>query len=460
MLRRCSSSGDLNTPLESELSSGVCSLTASPALHCKTARAGAALFAARSALAHANAMELLRSSSDFADRHGMHPKALSAARAMAVEAQQQASAAGSSGRSSLEGSAYNTSMDGSMLSEGSHFDADGRCYSPGAIPGHGGAGLNASSLRSMCTDLHDMGTLLGAPSDSHAGDSDEDSEGELPESGAVIATSAGGGFMSERQAAVELFFRLNHARQTVDFVKRQAALSVPLRRAKLGVWEALNLLGTLREYETALLEEEGLDPTLALPEHAAATAEACRAAFPDLDWLHLVGLLHSLGKLLAHKRFGGEPQWAVCGESFPVGCRFSPEVVCAQFFSVNPDRRRRLYSSATGMYRPGCGLAGIYMSWSAAEYLYMVLLLNRTRLPPEALFILRHQKFAAAERGAYDELMSPSDRALLPWLPRFRELSRYKSRPAPPGGHLSDPAFQEYYGGLIAKYIPGGLLRF
>ncbi len=68
------------------------------------------------------------------------------------------------------------------------------------------------------------------------------------------------------------------------------------------MWDALDLLGTLREYETALLDEEGLDPTLALPEHAACTAEACRAAFPDLDWLHLVGLLHSLGKLLAHKR--------------------------------------------------------------------------------------------------------------------------------------------------------------
>ena len=89
-----------------------------------------------------------------------------------------------------------------------------------------------------------------------------------------------------------------------------------------------------------------------------------------------------------------------------------------------------------------------------------VLLLNRTRLPPEALFIVRHQKFAAAERGAYDELLSPSDRALLPWLPRFRELARYKRRPAPPGGHLADPGFREYYGRLIAKYIPGGVLRF
>jgi inositol oxygenase len=89
-----------------------------------------------------------------------------------------------------------------------------------------------------------------------------------------------------------------------------------------------------------------------------------------------------------------------------------------------------------------------------------VLLLNRTRLPPEALFILRHQKFGAAGRGAYRELLSPADRALLPWLPRFRELSRYRRRPAPPGGHLGSAAFREYYGGLIAKYIPGGALRF
>ena len=82
---------------------------------------------------------------------------------------------------------------------------------------------------------------------------------------------------------------------------------------------------------------------------------------------------------------GALPQWAISGEGFPVGCRFAPSIVCSQFFSVNPDRRRRLYTSATGMYHAGCGLKAVYMSWSAAEYLYMVLVLNKTRLPPEAL---------------------------------------------------------------------------
>jgi hypothetical protein len=31
------------------------------------------------------------------------------------------------------------------------------------------------------------------------------------------------------------------------------------------------------------------------------------------------------------------------------------------------------------------------MSWSAAEYLYLMLLLNETSLPPEALFLVRER---------------------------------------------------------------------
>lgn len=27
----------------------------------------------------------------------------------------------------------------------------------------------------------------------------------------------------------------------------------------------------------------------------------CRLAYPEEDWLHLVGLIHDLGKLLAHR---------------------------------------------------------------------------------------------------------------------------------------------------------------
>ena len=89
------------------------------------------------------------------------------------------------------------------------------------------------------------------------------------------------------------------------------------------------------------------------------------------------------------RRFGAEPQWAIVGETFPVGCRFHPAIRHSQFFSANPDRRKRLYSSPTGVYREGCGLGGVLMSWGAGEYLHLVLRLNRVALPAEALFCLR-----------------------------------------------------------------------
>ena len=77
-----------------------------------------------------------------------------------------------------------------------------------------------------------------------------------------------------------------------------------------------------------------------------------------------MGLLHGLGKLLAHPAWGTEPQWAVCGESFPVGCAHSPLIACPQGFSVNPDRRRRLYNTPVGMYKK-CAVS-IYVSILAA----------------------------------------------------------------------------------------------
>lgn len=52
----------------------------------------------------------------------------------------------------------------------------------------------------------------------------------------------------------------------------------------------------------------------------------------------------------------------------------------------------------TGVYQPRCGLRNVFMSWGAQEYLYLVLVLNNTALPPEALFMLRFAKFQALVR--------------------------------------------------------------
>jgi len=77
----------------------------------------------------------------------------------------------------------------------------------------------------------------------------------------------------------------------------------------------------------------------------------------------LVGLLHGLGKLLAHPMWGNQPQWAVAGESFPVGCKFAPQISASEFFSANPDRygRRGQHSAgpALGQDAVACMLASV-----------------------------------------------------------------------------------------------------
>lgn len=78
----------------------------------------------------------------------------------------------------------------------------------------------------------------------------------------------------------------------------QAQLFSSLDKAELGVWEAVQLLGELPSFDSGFEQQSGLD----LRQQAFRTAEACRLAHPSEDWLHLVGLLHPLGHLLAHPR--------------------------------------------------------------------------------------------------------------------------------------------------------------
>ena len=68
--------------------------------------------------------------------------------------------------------------------------------------------------------------------------------------------------------------------------------------------------------------------------HCFQTAERIRAVHPDKDWLQLTGLIHDIGKVVA---LWGEPQYAVVGDTFPVGCAFSKKCVLYELFDENPD---------------------------------------------------------------------------------------------------------------------------
>ena len=236
------------------------------------------------------------------------------------------------------------------------------------------------------------------------------------------------------------FYRLNHHRQTVAFVQQKRAQYLPREQRRMGIWEAMEFLNTL-------VDDSDPDTELTQIEHLLQTAEAIRAdGHPP--WFVLTGLIHDLGKVLC---LFGEPQWAVVGDTFPVGCRFSERIVFHEFFRDNPDSNDARYASEFGIYSAGCGLDQVLMSWGHDEYLYHVV---KDHLPDEALAMIRYHSFYAAHReGEYDHLMNDNDRQLFRWVRRFNPYDLYTKRDQRPDLVALTP----YYRELIDHYFPSEL---
>lgn len=233
------------------------------------------------------------------------------------------------------------------------------------------------------------------------------------------------------------FYRVNHAFQTVDFVLRKEQEYLPLRRQKMGIWDAIRIFDTL-------VDES--DPDLSLPQryHLFQTAEALRRdGHPR--WLILTGFIHDLGKLLTAY---GEPQWAVVGDTFPVGCAYSDKNVFAKYFENNPDCQDPLYQTRLGIYSEGCGLDNVHMSWGHDEYLYQVV---KNYLPIEAQYIIRYHSFYPAHlHGAYSYLMNEQDKKMMGWLELFRNYDLYSKNEE----KLDLDALMPYYEDLVAEFFP------
>jgi inositol oxygenase len=239
---------------------------------------------------------------------------------------------------------------------------------------------------------------------------------------------------------VREFYRLNHTYQTYDFVMAKEKEFLPLNRKQMTVWEALQFLNTL-------VDDSDPDIDLSQLDHLLQTSEAIRAdGHPD--WFVLTGLVHDLGKVLC---LFGEPQWAVVGDTFPVGCKYSTKIVYPEFFQQNPDHQDNTYQTALGVYEKGCGLRNVHMSWGHDEYLYHV---TKDYLPEEALYMIRYHSFYAAHReGEYDHLMDDHDRQMFEWVKKFNPYDLYSKTEVQPKWEELKP----YYEALIDKYLPGKL---
>ncbi|KAH8978352.1 inositol oxygenase [Lactarius akahatsu] len=223
---------------------------------------------------------------------------------------------------------------------------------------------------------------------------------------------------------VKNFYKEQHEKQTVAFNIQARVNFKSRRRARMGIWEAMEMLNTLT--------------SLSQIEHLLQTAEAIRRDGKP-DWMQVTGLVHDLGKLLF--LFESEGQWDVVGDTFVVGCQFSDKIIYPETFGANPDSHDRIYSTENGIYQPHC-------AW--VQYLYHVLK-GQSSLPEEALAMIRYHSFYPWHReGAYSHLTNEKDKRALAAVRAFNPYDLYSKSDDP----VDAEALRPYYERLIAKFFP------
>ncbi|TYH12673.1 hypothetical protein ES288_A06G085400v1 [Gossypium darwinii] len=252
---------------------------------------------------------------------------------------------------------------------------------------------------------------------------------------------------SERQKSVEEFYKQQHVNQTYDFVQKMKEEYSKLNRMEMSIWECCELLNEVVDDSDPDLDEPQI-------QHLLQSAEAIRKDYPNEDWLHLTALIHDLGKVLLLPKFGGLPQWAVVGDTFPLGCAFDEANIHHRYFKENPDYNNPSYNTKNGIYWDGCGLDNVTISWGHDDYMYLVAKENGTTLPSAGLFIIRyHSLYPLHKEEAYMQFLNDEDKENLKWLRIFNKYDLYsKSKVA-----VDVEKVKPYYLSLIEKYFPAKL---
>ncbi len=233
------------------------------------------------------------------------------------------------------------------------------------------------------------------------------------------------------------FYRLNHKHQTLEYVLEKEKTYFSLQKGQKTIWEAAEFLNTL-------VDDSDPDTDLTQIEHLLQTSEAMRLDHQP-RWMILTGFIHDLGKCLC---LYGEPQWGVVGDTFPVGCAWSPDIVFPEYFAENPDRHIPELQTKYGIYQPNCGLDNVHMSFGHDGYIAEVM---KPYLRDESLYMLRFHSFYPWHRhGAYDHLCSDKDRSMLEWVLKFNQYDLYSKADTKPDVKQLKP----YYDDLFAEFLP------
>lgn len=248
---------------------------------------------------------------------------------------------------------------------------------------------------------------------------------------------------------VKNFYKINHEKQTYEYVSNLKQQIYPLNKFKATFQEL---------HEIVLNIVDDSDPDFIAGSqliHNLYTAEACRILFPDEDWMHLVGFLHDYGKILMHKEFYNLPSWSVVGDVFPVGCKFSDKIVYYDYLLANPDIRDDRYNTELGIYSKNCGFDEVNFSFSHDEFMYQFLKANQKgthKFPEEGLYVIRYHSFYPwHQHQEYSHLASQKDWDMLSRLRNFQTADLYTKIQNSEKEDLLK--LLPYYEKLIEKYV-------
>ena len=256
------------------------------------------------------------------------------------------------------------------------------------------------------------------------------------------------------------FYREMHKNQTFDFAKQMrekySNLS-KLNNVKMSISNALQQLDNFVDpSDPDLIDEANLI-------HAYQTAERIRKTHPLNTDLQITGLIHDLGKILFAFN---EPEWAIVGDTYVLGCKFPESIVYFDTLKENPEFPRynmghdiesqTQMTNNLGIYEEKCGLDNLVLSFGHDEYLYQVLQQNSTHnLPKQYMDIIRYHSFYPwHSSNSYRYFMNEQDYLTLENVNNFNKFDLYSKEDT---DIVISDEIKQYYDELLREYFPHDL---
>lgn len=239
-------------------------------------------------------------------------------------------------------------------------------------------------------------------------------------------------------------YKLGRIYQTLEFSlnmrKKYGTFNI-----QMNFWEIFDRLNSFVDIS---------DPDISFPNiiHAFQSAEKARIHNKP-EWFILTCLIHDLGKIIHIKGnnkdgTGKKIQWAIVGDTFPVGCELSDKLIYPEFNSLNLEKNKKKY----GIYKKNCGLDNLIMSYGHDEYLYKLLTSpkNPNLLPLESLYIIRfHSFYAYHTEKDYLYFQNEKDILFFRHLEEFNKYDLYTKSDE----IINIDKLKPYYSSLIKKFF-------